>query len=69
MLLATSQWLALIEETDTDNVDWPAVILALMCTSDPRLDDYDHSEILDTMNRDTVFAHVTELYRKYAPTA
>lgn len=67
MIFTASQWLSLIEETDMDNVDCEAVTLALMCDSDPRLADYDNAELLDSMNRDTVFCHVAEFYRNKYP--
>lgn len=67
MIFAQSQWLALMDETNMDNVDCEAVILALMCDLDPRLAEYDNAELLDNMNRDTVFCHVAEFYRNKYP--
>ena len=62
MIFTRAQWLAMMDEIDMEKVDCESVILALMCDNDPRLADYDNAEMLDNMNRDTVFFHVSEMY-------
>ena len=63
-ILSTSQWLQIADDTNMDNVDCESVILALMFDTDSRIRDCDDafSRIIDSMNRDTIFAHTTELY-------